>query len=125
MASIQMIAEDDATGTVRGVYQNIRATLGIDFVPNIYGVMAANPAFVEAKWATSSRLRVERFPTGLVGSRQSPRFSSAICMDSSKCSFSYPKDPAIPQQPASMTATESSGIHLRTSSTDCITPNAF
>lgn len=50
MASIRMIAEDDATGTVREIYQEIRSTLGIDFVPNMYKVMATRPAFLEAKW---------------------------------------------------------------------------
>src|SRR5215831_15494671 len=33
------------------------------------------------------------------------RTSSPICIDRSKCSFSYPKDPAIPQQPEGMVST--------------------
>ena len=50
MATIQMVAEEDATGTVKEIYDDIKATLGIDFVPNMYRVMAAKPGFLEAKW---------------------------------------------------------------------------
>jgi alkylhydroperoxidase/carboxymuconolactone decarboxylase family protein YurZ len=50
MASIEMIAEDEATGRVQELFEDIRETLGIDFVPNMYRVMATNPPFLEAKW---------------------------------------------------------------------------
>ena len=50
MASIGMVAETEATGRVKGVYEEIRRTLGIDFVPNLYKVMAAKPEFLEANW---------------------------------------------------------------------------
>ncbi len=50
MASIAMIAEDEATGQVKAVYEEIRHTLNIDFVPNMYKVMATNPAYLAATW---------------------------------------------------------------------------
>lgn len=50
MASIKMISEDEATGKVRDVYDEIMATLGIDFVPNLYKTMAPNPDYLEANW---------------------------------------------------------------------------
>lgn len=50
MASVKMIPEDQATGRVKEIYQEIRDTLGIDFVPNMYKVMAPNPAYLEANW---------------------------------------------------------------------------
>ena len=50
MASITMVAEDEATGQVRSVYEEIRQTLNIDFVPNMYKVMATNPAYLAATW---------------------------------------------------------------------------
>ena len=50
MASVTMIAEADAVGRVAEIYEEIRATLGTDFVPNLYKVMAVNPAFLEANW---------------------------------------------------------------------------
>ena len=50
MAAIQMISEDEATGQTKEIYEDIKATLGIDFVPNLYRVMAPNPAYLEANW---------------------------------------------------------------------------
>ncbi len=50
MAVIKMIAEEDATGRIQELYQEIRDTLGIDFVPNMYRVMAVKPAYLETQW---------------------------------------------------------------------------
>ena len=48
MASDSMISEDEATGKVEEIYQEIKESLGIDFVPNMYKTMARNPAYLEA-----------------------------------------------------------------------------
>ncbi len=50
MASIEMIAETDATGKVKEIYDDIMATHDIDFVPNMYKVMAAKPDYLAANW---------------------------------------------------------------------------
>jgi len=50
MASIGMVEETRATGRVEKIYEEIRNTLGIDFVPNLYKVMAAKPEYLEANW---------------------------------------------------------------------------
>lgn len=50
MASIKMIAETEATGKVKEVFEDIMKTHGIDFVPNMYKVMAAKPEYLEANW---------------------------------------------------------------------------
>ena len=50
MAAIKMIEEAEATGTVKDIYADIKDTFGIDFVPNMYKVMAPNPAYLEANW---------------------------------------------------------------------------
>ena len=50
MTSIKMIAEEDATGSVKAIYEDIRQTLGIDFVPNMYKAMAPKPDYLEANW---------------------------------------------------------------------------
>ena len=34
----------------REIFEEIKETLGIDFVPNLYRVMAPDPTFLEAKW---------------------------------------------------------------------------
>jgi alkylhydroperoxidase/carboxymuconolactone decarboxylase family protein YurZ len=45
-----MIAEDEATGKVKEIYEDIRQTLGIDFVPNMYKTMALKPGYLETNW---------------------------------------------------------------------------
>ncbi len=50
MASVEMIQEEAATGKVEEIYGDIKESLGIDFVPNMYKVMARNPAYLEASW---------------------------------------------------------------------------
>lgn len=50
MASIKMINEDEATGKTKEIYEYIKQALGIDFVPNMYKVMASKPGYLEANW---------------------------------------------------------------------------
>ncbi|MGL1834296.1 carboxymuconolactone decarboxylase family protein [Rhodocyclaceae bacterium SMB388] len=38
------------TDVVRDVYDDIRKTLGLPFVPNLFKVMAHNPAYLQASW---------------------------------------------------------------------------
>ena len=48
MASIRMVPEGEAAGDVRAIYEEIKQQFGIDFVPNLYRVMATNPAYLAA-----------------------------------------------------------------------------
>ncbi len=50
MASIRMVSEEGATGSVKAIYEEIKEAFGIDFVPNMYRVMAVNPGYLEANW---------------------------------------------------------------------------
>jgi alkylhydroperoxidase/carboxymuconolactone decarboxylase family protein YurZ len=50
MASIKLINEDEATGKAKEIYEDIKKVLGIDFVPNMYKVMASKPDFLEINW---------------------------------------------------------------------------
>jgi alkylhydroperoxidase family enzyme len=50
MASVKLILEQDATGKVKALYEEITTSLGIDFVPNLYRAMASNPDYLEASW---------------------------------------------------------------------------
>ena len=50
MSTIRMIREEEATGKVEEIYSEIKQTLGIDFVPNMYKVMAGNPDYLEINW---------------------------------------------------------------------------
>ena len=49
MATIAMISEEEAKGKVKKIYDEIMERLGIDFVPNLYKVMAHNPEYLEDK----------------------------------------------------------------------------
>ncbi len=59
MAAINMVSEDQATGRVKEIYADIKAQLGIDFVPNLYKVMAAKPGYLEANWKKVKTVMVE------------------------------------------------------------------
>lgn len=59
VASIKMISEAEATGKVKEVYGEIKAQLGIDFVPNLYKVMASKPGYLEANWNKVKTVMVE------------------------------------------------------------------
>ncbi len=53
MAAIAMISEEEAKGKVKKIYEEIMERLGIDFVPNLYKVMAHNPEYLEVNWNKS------------------------------------------------------------------------
>ena len=59
MAAINMISEVEATGRVKEIYEDIKAQLGIDFVPNLYRAMAAKPGYLEANWKKVQTVMVE------------------------------------------------------------------
>jgi alkylhydroperoxidase/carboxymuconolactone decarboxylase family protein YurZ len=59
MPAIKMIEEDEATDDVKQVYGEIKRTLGIDFVPNMYKLMAPNPRYLEANWHKVKAVMVE------------------------------------------------------------------
>ena len=50
MASIKLVPEEEATGKVKDIYEEIKSQLGIDFVPNLYKAMAPKPDYLEANW---------------------------------------------------------------------------
>ena len=50
MALVRMIPEEEATGKVKEIYDDIKSKLGIDFVPPLYRTMAPSPASLEAGW---------------------------------------------------------------------------
>lgn len=53
MTTIAMISEDESKGKVKKIYEEIMERLGIDFVPNLYKVMAHNPEYLEVNWNKS------------------------------------------------------------------------
>jgi alkylhydroperoxidase family enzyme len=59
MASIRMIPEEEAIGKTKDIYEEIKTELGIDFVPNLYKVMASKPGYLEANWNRVKAVMVE------------------------------------------------------------------
>lgn len=59
MSTVKMVSEEEATGRVKAIYSEIKASLGIDFVPNMYKLMAAKPSFLEANWHRVKAIMVE------------------------------------------------------------------
>ncbi len=45
-----VVDESDSAGKVRMIYDDIKKTLGIDFIPNMYKAMALNPDYLELTW---------------------------------------------------------------------------
>jgi AhpD family alkylhydroperoxidase len=59
VATVTPVAESEACEAVAAVYTDIKATKGIDFVPNIWRVLATNPAHLELMW---TRLKAVMHP---------------------------------------------------------------
>ena len=59
MASVKMVSEEEATGNVKQLYEEIKSQLGTDFVPNLYKVMAAKPGYLEANWNKVKTVMIE------------------------------------------------------------------
>jgi alkylhydroperoxidase family enzyme len=59
MAVIKMVEESEAAGRTKDVYADIKDTLGIDFVPNLYKVMGANPPYLAATWSKAKAIMIE------------------------------------------------------------------
>lgn len=50
MGLLRMVAESEATGKVREVYEDIMAVKGIGFVPNFWRALAVFPDHLESTW---------------------------------------------------------------------------
>lgn len=50
LATVRPVAENEATGRVAEIFADIRRTKNIDFVPNMWRVLATNPAELEVVW---------------------------------------------------------------------------
>ncbi len=59
MPSIKMISEEEAEGSVKTIYEEIKSKLGIDFVPNLYKSMAVKPSYLEANWNKVKAVMIE------------------------------------------------------------------
>ena len=51
MAIIRIMDESDASGRVKALFEEIKATLQLPFVPELFRALAANPERLESVWA--------------------------------------------------------------------------
>src|SRR4051794_5094341 len=58
-ATVRLGGETEATGRVAAVFDDIKATKGIDFVPNFWRALATNPDHLDLVW---SRLKAVMHP---------------------------------------------------------------
>lgn len=49
-ASVKVVPEEQASTKVKDIYGDIKHTLGIDFVPNMYMALGSNPDYLEMTW---------------------------------------------------------------------------
>jgi AhpD family alkylhydroperoxidase len=78
IATVTPVPESAATGRVAAIYADIRATKRIDFVPNMWRVLATNPDQLEWVW---SRLKAVMHPEALGrASRLDPATREAIAL---------------------------------------------
>jgi len=59
MSSIKLISEQEASGKVKDIYEEIKLVLGIDFVPNLYRSMAIKPNYLEVNWNKVKSVMIE------------------------------------------------------------------
>lgn len=50
MTTVKMITESEAEGRVKEIYADIRKTMGLPFVPNLFKAIAHHPDYLEASW---------------------------------------------------------------------------
>lgn len=60
MPTVKLITEEEATGRVKDIYDDIKKTYGMPFVPNAYKAMALYPELLEAQWRKIKALRAGR-----------------------------------------------------------------
>jgi AhpD family alkylhydroperoxidase len=56
VATVRPVAEKDADHRVAAVFDDFKATRGVDSVPNFWRVLATNPDLLELVWSNVKRL---------------------------------------------------------------------
>jgi len=50
LARVELVTENQADGRVKEIYEDIKATMGWDIVPQTFQLVAHNPDHLEAYW---------------------------------------------------------------------------
>lgn len=59
MATVQVMEEEEARGRVREIFEDIKKTKKIDFVPAIWRALANHPDHLEVTWQKLKRIMHE------------------------------------------------------------------
>jgi len=92
IATVPPVPEEAATGKVAAVYADIKATKKIDFVPNLWRVLATNPDHLELVWtrlkalmhpeATGRQSRLDPLTREVIALAVSATNGCAYCVNS-------------------------------------------
>jgi len=50
MSTVHLISDDEASGVVKAIYDDIRTTRGSDFINNFWRAIAVDPALLKRTW---------------------------------------------------------------------------
>ena len=73
-ATVEMVEESAATGRVREVYDDIKRTKQIDFIPNFWKTLATHPALLDDTWQRLKRVMAP----GQLDARTKERLAVAV-----------------------------------------------
>lgn len=86
VATVEPVEESAATGKVREIYDDIKATKEIDFVPNFWKVLATHPPLLEQTWtrlkATMAPGRLDPLTKEMIALAVSATNGCAYCINS-------------------------------------------
>lgn len=91
-ATVRLVEEREATGRVAAIFQDIKATKSIDFVPNFWRVLATHPDHLELTWtrlkalmhpeAAGRKSRLDPLTRELIALSVSATNGCAYCIES-------------------------------------------
>jgi AhpD family alkylhydroperoxidase len=85
-ATVAMVEESQAAGRVREIYDDIKATKKIDFVPNIWKTLASHPPLLEQIWtrlkATMAPGRLDALTKEMIALAVSATNGCSYCVNS-------------------------------------------
>ena len=81
-----VIDESIAEGKVQMIYDDIKKTLGIDFIPNMYKAMSLNPDYLELTWnriqaIMNKESKIDKNTRDIICLTVSIMSGSAYCID--------------------------------------------
>jgi AhpD family alkylhydroperoxidase len=85
-STTDVVDESTAAGKVGMIYDDIKKTLGIDFIPNMYKAMSMNPDYLELTWnrvqaVMSKESKLDKNTKDIIALTVSVMSGSNYCID--------------------------------------------